>query len=692
MINLRNSPFLWLALVLLAANLTGHWIPEGASSPPLKEGIVIMMVVSFGISLRAYQPGQYWISTTGISLLVLCAGWLNTTSYANHQYRGNLHTTAVQVAGVIEVKQVLKIKSGSVSLQGRIHQLVTLNKVFDIDSVDQIMLVRIKEPDQFSYLPGDVLEIQGWLSAIPGPSNPHAFDARNYYSTLAIRHQINCQDKDVQSIHPPRKTMRRLTAKWQSQLSALVRSHTSPEVAQVTNALVWGDRSDMDVEILDAFADSGAMHVLSVSGMHVAMIYSLLYLILGAPGNGNLLRRMTRFGLYAVAILLYVGLTGACPAVVRAGLMILLFLFGKAMGWNTQVWNLLGFAAFMMLWLNPWIYRNIGFQLSFLAMAGILMYAKPIIRSLSFKSVLMQRIWDITALSLAAQIFILPVLLSVFHQFPLTFIMSSMVAMPAGYIVIVGALINLLLAPLDIPLLWHLLDLSCSYFINCMKWMAGLNPLMHYSLPSWSSLLLMGMTVSFSGALLYRWTFGKKIAFVIGITLWITLILHRQQQWNRNEWVVYHGYRGIAVDITWHGTLYSIYDPQLSSVQLEYMSRGYRCHRDIIHTVPITLDAEYHDKNVAFKNRVLTIGDLSVLLYADEIENINSGVELDFVLVSDFISLEKLESFLAERQVVQLMVSASCPKWKRMVVHKIANERNLPLYDIYENGYFRQAL
>mgnify|MGYP003379077168 CR=1 FL=1 len=91
----------------------------------------------------------------------------------------------------------------------------------------------------------------------------------------------------------------------------------------------------MNEEIRDAFADSGAMHVLSVSGMHMAMIYSMLLLFLGPPGAGTYARRIFRFVCYAVAIILYMGLTGACPAVVRSGLMILLYLLGKAMGWNT---------------------------------------------------------------------------------------------------------------------------------------------------------------------------------------------------------------------------------------------------------------------------------------------------------------------------------------------------------------------
>ncbi|HJW31541.1 MAG TPA: ComEC/Rec2 family competence protein, partial [Saprospiraceae bacterium] len=287
---------------------------------------------------------------------------------------------------------------------------------------DQFILLLIRDPGSIVFFPYDRIVLNGWVSPIAAPLNPDAFDPRAYYLTLGIRHQITTKGNEI-VIHPfSHFSILRFTAKWQKFLSDMVRAHTSPEVAQVITALVWGDRSDMASDVRQAFANSGAMHVLSVSGMHVAMIYSMLLWLLGAPGEGLLFKRIVRFVLYAVAILMYVALTGACPAVVRAGLMILLFLFGKALGWNAQVWNLLGFAAFIMLWVNPYVWHNIGFQLSFLAMAGILMYAKPIMRTFSFRFKLWQWIWEIIALSIAAQIFIVPVLLAQFHQFPLTFI------------------------------------------------------------------------------------------------------------------------------------------------------------------------------------------------------------------------------------------------------------------------------
>src|SRR6187402_94950 len=188
-----------------------------------------------------------------------------------------------------------------------------------------------------------------------------------------------------------------------------------------------------------------------------------------------------------------------------------------------------------MLWINPFVMLNIGFQLSFLAMAGILLYAQPMIRFFTFKNIVLHRTWEVTAVSMAAQVFIFPLLLFHFFQFPLTFVASSLVAMPASYVVIFGALLNTCLAFLHWSWLWKIFNVACQYFILAMKWMAGLNPDMNYSLPVVAGVLLTSMAIIFSVALIYRWPKGKKLAYLLGIIAFINLAWHRNVEWNKNE-------------------------------------------------------------------------------------------------------------------------------------------------------------
>ena len=519
--------------------------------------------------------------------------------------------------------------------------------------------------------------------------NPKAFDARKYYNTIGVRHQVNAKGEDVVITGSGKYSILRITARWQRALSDEVRAHTRPEVSQVVNALVWGDRSDMDAGVRDAFADSGAMHVLSVSGMHVAMIYSLLFLLLGAPGDGIFLKRLGRFIAYAVAILLYVGLTGACPAVVRAGLMILLYLFGKSMGWNTQVWNLLGFAAFMMLWLNPYLFHNIGFQLSFLAMAGILLFAKPIIRSLNFKWKPAHWTWEIVALSLAAQVFIVPVLLGQFHQFPLTFIISSIVAIPAGYIIILGAILNMLLSIFDLTFLWPLLDYSGHYFILSMKWMAGLNPAMNYAMPALAGWSIFMAAILFTAAVIYRWPKGKIVVYAFGVLSILLLIFHRSRVWSENEIIVYHSFKGLLIDISQNGHGYTVRDSVITLPQEEFAARGYRCYKDWIRNTIIGPADHFASKDILLEKNKLEINGLKILLLHNEepVEN-----TFPFIVLTPFTKWNAIEQIACRDHTTFFILPASLNKKFKQKVTRYFDENQIRYHDISQSGYFKISL
>ena len=510
--------------------------------------------------------------------------------------------------------------------------------------------------------------------------------------TLGIRHQLTCKGLETTITSATSNSLFRITAKWQATLSKMVSEHTSVDVAQLTNALVWGDRSDMNEEIRDAFADSGAMHVLSVSGMHMAMIYSMLYLILGAPGSGTYSRRLIRLGFYSVAIILYMGLTGACPAVVRSGLMIILFLCGKAMGWNTQIWNLLGFAAFLMLWSNPFLYENIGFQLSFLAMAGILMYAKPIIRSLSFRQILLQRIWEITAVSIAAQVFILPILLKQFHQFPLTFIASSLVAMPASYVIIFGSILNVILSCFGIYWLWPWYDKVGYYFIESMKWMAGLNPSMNYSLPSTGSLLLMAMAILFSIALVYHWKNGQRIAYVLGLSVLVTLGWHRTHQWKTDDFVIYHHYKGLMADLFIGGQCISIQDCGLTSQSVEFAARGYRCFRDAIHTSTFCKKNEFNTGVLKYEASVLQLSSASIVVWDSLVNPLVLTGSMTHILVDNCENLRALKEFICLHPESMIILPAHLDRRTKNGLIRFLENNEIPYYDISQQGYFRLRL
>jgi len=688
MINLRNSPFLWLTLVLLLAFSLGSHLDIFQFRWVYCLFGLIMLICGYGAFLK-YNPSLIYVSTISISCLVFFAGIWRQSLYHHDLYPAPMLAKPILMEGMFSISHVLKSKETSISLQCEVLHLKPVDDTSKANYPDKYILIQIRNPVKRDIYPGDRIQLKSWISPIQGPLNPFAFDASVYYNTIGIRHQVTAKGEELIMTSSSSFSLNRLTAKWQAALSNKVKLHTSPSVAQVINALVWGDRSDMDADVRDAFANSGAMHVLSVSGMHVAMIYSMLFLLFGAPGDGVFLKRVIRFLLYATAILLYVGLTGACPAVVRAGLMILLFLFGKTMGWNTQIWNLLGFAAFMMLWLNPYVIGNIGFQLSFLAIAGILLFAKPIIRSLSFKSKVMHWMWEVVSLSLAAQVFIVPILLSQFHQFPLTFIISSIVAIPAGYIIIVGAIINVFLSFLGIDWLWLPLDLTGHYFIMSVKWMAGLNPAMNYSMTPAAGWMIFLMSIIFSGAVVYAWPKGKYIAYGFGISAILLLIAHRNAMWSNRELIIYHTFKGVLMDVSSGGYCYSFTAGEIPPVQVAFASRGYRCQRDVISTKTFNFNQNLKTAGFLFQHHTLSFLYQKLLIVENTMDGSSAEFQFTHLLITQADSISNSKKIICQHPDALVILAAALPRKSKNKLIYFLDENGIKYYDIAQSGFFR---
>lgn len=684
MINLRNSPFLWFALLLLVAYglISIHW--SGIHLLPMSI-LVGLAVISAGAGLWKYTPGSQAWSTLAIGLMIFSAGTIRLKCFTTTLFPDPLILSSHSMDGVIEVTEVLKATGQKLSLKGRVHLLQSGDSVA---CTDRFILVQLRENNFEAIYPGHLLHIHGWVNAISGPLNPQAFDARTYYKSIGIRYQVSVKKEDAVLLKARSFSIQRFTAKWQSALCRIVTAHTAPDVAQLTNALVWGERTSMNQDIRDAFADAGAMHVLSVSGMHMAMIYSMLHLLLGAPGAGNFGRRMIRLVCYSSAILLYMGLTGACPAVVRSALMILLYLLGKAMGWNTPIWNLLGFAAFVMLWINPFVALNIGFQLSFLAMAGILFYAQPMIRYFSFKNIILHRAWEVTAVSLAAQVFIVPIILRQFYQFPLTFIASSFVAIPASYIVIFGSLINIVLSSMGFHHLWTWYDIACKYFIVSMKWMAGLNPDMNYSLPPIAALMLLGMAILFTAALVWYWPMLRKVALGLGLVVIGSLGCHRASQWQTSECIIYHQYSGVLVDIINDGQCISLQDSSVSTTSVEFAARGHRCYRDVIHTEVIYSDDAFSSSMCRYKDRLLILPDYRIWLYDGQWPQDGSEGRLTHILVTQGSEITEIKNFICNHQDAMVILPAHLKAQLRNALIRFCKYAGIKYWDINQDGFY----
>lgn len=238
----------------------------------------------------------------------------------------------------------------------------------------------------------------------------------------------------------------------------------------LTKALLLGQRDEMEADQNQAFIRSGTIHVLAVSGTHVGIIYvAVLWALrfLGKERRGRLIR-----GLVALAALwAYAGLTGFTPSVLRATVMFSLFTVAQMTYWRTDSLNSLAFAAVLLLLWDPQLLGQLGFQLSFLAVLGIVVLYAPIKRLWLAPNAVADFFWSLCAVSLAAQAFTTPLCLYTFHAFPVWFLPANLAIVGlVGIGVYVGAM---LLAVHAIPVLGPLVALLMKGLLLLLGYLAA---------------------------------------------------------------------------------------------------------------------------------------------------------------------------------------------------------------------------
>ena len=277
-------------------------------------------------------------------------------------------------------------------------------------------------------------------SLITNDDNPYAFDYRGYMQRRQIYRQVMLSEKNWKRVEQDAGINPRILAERTREklLAVYERGGLSGDELAILSALTLGYRKTLDPEIRQTFANSGAMHVLAVSGLHVGIVFMAFRLLF------SFFNRF-RWGrwVYVVAALLvlwgYAFLTGLSPSVQRAALMFSLIQVGQGLRRQVNVYNTLATSAFILLCFNPDLLFDVGFQLSYSAVLGIVYFQPRMAALFHFRNKFAIYIWDLFTVSLAAQLGTFAVSSFYFRQFPVWFLISNFVVIPAAFLFIVLA-------------------------------------------------------------------------------------------------------------------------------------------------------------------------------------------------------------------------------------------------------------
>lgn len=280
------------------------------------------------------------------------------------------------------------------------------------------------------YQEGDVVLIQGAPARAHGPRNPGGFDYRQYLAQRQVYHQVFlARDKHRLVRHDPAPRWKVWAAQVRQAAQTTFATHLDSIHVPLATALVLGVTDDLDPELLNAYADTGTLHVLAVSGLHIGVIYMLIMVVLRP------LRRV-RYGAWITLVIsvmllwMYAAVTGFSPSVLRAVMMFTAVAIGRTAVLQGNIYNTLAAAAFILLLADPWMILSVGFQLSFAAVFGIVALQPTIQRWWVPDSWWGRELWKWSAVSIAAQVATFPLSVYYFHQFPVLFLIGNLVAIP----------------------------------------------------------------------------------------------------------------------------------------------------------------------------------------------------------------------------------------------------------------------
>lgn len=375
-----------------------------------------------------------WVFGVLIYLLFFSLGHKITLqkSNSNRPFQFNNAQTQIMVGEVISPPLIKeKTVKTTISIKG-----LKTNENWVSTNGNVIVFVQKDSLAQILKL-GDYISFSPQLENVPESKNPNEFDYKKYLSFHLIHQQSYLKSSNWSIIDAAHNnSLFNYANQLRTELIKILEEKGLQEnELGVASALILGYKNNIDAQLKNAYSSAGAMHILAVSGLHVGLIFMVFNYLL------QFIEKL-KYGLIIKAIIIllliwsYAFITGLSPSVLRASTMFSFIVLAKTIKRNSNFFNTLAASAFVLLIYNPLYIMDVGFQLSYIAVIGIVIIQPWLSKFYLPKNKIIQYFWDLTTVSVAAQIATFPLGLYYFHQFPNYFFISNLVVIPFAVIIL----------------------------------------------------------------------------------------------------------------------------------------------------------------------------------------------------------------------------------------------------------------
>ncbi len=649
-------------------------------------GSLIVVIVFFYFSLFSrYRFGflngiAILLPFTAIGALLV---WHNdirhSKNWVGHHYKANMSFVATLEEPPVE-------KTRSFKSNATINYLIENEKANPVKGKIIIYLKKDSLVAPLAY--GSRIIFAKPLQEIKNAGNPGGFDYKRYSLFQGITHQVYLQPDEFVVLNETNKRWLPsfLNTTREKVLNILRSNIKGDKELGLAEALLIGYKDDLDKTLVQSYTNTGVIHIIAISGLHLGLIYWLLVQLL-KPMYRHKFIKWLRPLIIICGLWLFSLLAGGQPSILRSAVMFTCIVLGETLAKRTSIYNTLALSAFLLLCYNPYWLWDVGFQLSYSAVLSIVIFMRPVYNLFYIKNKLLDFFWKLNAVTIAAQILTLPVSIYHFHQFPTHFLLTNFIAVPLSSLILLGEIFLCIISFIPAVALFsgHLLSLLIWFLNSYIEKIEALP----FSL--WDSLQISLIQVAFlfifiagiSYWMLEKTKTGLKISLAALLSFFILRSISYWEMGKQQKIIVYNVPQHQAIDFINGRHYFFAGDPDL---QANDFARNFHLKpsRILQRTAPLT------SLNGLLKNdNYITFGNKNILLI-DTTISFNPSLNkypIDLLIVSKNSTLyfSRLSNSLAIKRVV---FDASTPAWKLKYFKKDCDSLHIPYHDVAEKGAF----
>jgi len=635
---------------------------------------------------RKFPLKHNWLKGLSINLILILLGIHVAHINDQSQWKNHLKTMTSNSEALIVRIQKCDTLSKSNKIIGRVVADLDSNSI--LESRSGLVSINTKIDYQINNIKtGDIAVIKGKVYEFSPPKNPCSFDLKAFYANKQLYHKIQLDTLII--LQKSKHTYaQKILSLRNDLLQVFDENMPFPKENAIAKALLLGYKTELDEETKTAYANTGALHILAVSGLHVGILCMILLTLFNFIPFENNASKLLKILIILACLYFYCSLTGSTASVMRASIMYGCLLIGNELKRFSNIYNTIAASAFIILWIDPVMLKTVSFQLSYLALIGIVYFQPKIYVLWIPKNKIINFVWKLMCVSLAAQLITFPISIYYFNQLPLLSCISGIVAVPAAFAIFSLGIVVLLLNFIAPILLWPVSKILFgviwinNQFILCLQKIPH-HKLINLSLQTIDVWILYIILLTAMIFISFRAKKFLMLSLILSICLSAKLIASLISIDKENTMVYYYTPNAYLIDFYEGRKLYSIRSEKLSKKQEEYAAKAFRLeHKSLLLT-----DQEF-EKYHFIKDGLILFGEQSIfLLNKNNLTKFDHKMEVDVLVLQEEVGINESDLLSYFEPKIVILDTSNSRRYNKKWGYFLGN-KSIPFHDIYTKGAY----